>query len=63
VVSAPAATPAPTTTAAATTSPTSIADYTTQRAKPLPANTATLRNDRSAMAGSKGERPARADRN
>ena len=40
----------------------SNADYT-QRAKPLPAATAALRNDRSTLASGRGERPARADRN
>lgn len=41
----------------------STVDYSTQRAKPLPANTTSLRNDRSAMSSAKNERPARADRN
>lgn len=51
VVSAPAASPAP-----------ANVDYTT-RSKPLPANTAALRNDRSTVGSGKAERPARADRN
>ncbi len=41
----------------------STLDYSTQRAKPLPANTTSLRNDRNAMSSAKNERPARADRN
>lgn len=41
----------------------STVDYSTQRAKPLPTNTTSLRNDRSAMSSAKNERPARADRN
>lgn len=41
----------------------STVDYSTQRAKPLPANTTSLRNDRNAMSSAKNERPARADRN
>lgn len=38
-------------------------DYSTQRVKPLTANSAALRNDRSTLVSGKGERPARADRN
>jgi hypothetical protein len=50
-------------TAPASSSSSTVVDYSSQRAKPLPANTASLRNDRSTMSSGKGERPARADRN
>ena len=45
-----------------TTNSSNVVDYTS-RSKPLPANTASLRNDRTATGSGKNERPARADRN